>query len=411
MSYDKENNNSLILTAEKQAKRTIPECSFHSGMVDRYALNSVNVDWKAFQSCMFDGRYVYYIPYTNTSLVRYDTTQPFDVTASWTSINLSSTFNTNWIGYRSAAYDGRYMYMIPDTNLSAPHGYVVRYDTASAFTATASWTSYDVSVNGATWKGFYGCSFDGQYLYLTSFVNDVAFTGTIVRYDTTKTFNTTAGWTSYPLSSTSTQHVGYASSCYDGRNMYFLTFLNNASSFTGLLSKYDTSQPFDSTASWTTVALSAFNTMWCGFINMLFDGKHIYFTPYSANTPSGTFIRYDVSRPMESINSYEQFDASSAISSAYRTFLCAISDGRYIYFSPSRYAGGSAHGNIIRFDTFKPFSKSSSWEGFDLATANSTYKDFAGGCYDGRYVYLAPYNNEGSACRIRVSPYSKLKRG
>lgn len=411
MTYEKENNNSLIKTAQKQAKRVYPECAFHNGMVERVTLTSINGDWKNFSGCTFDGRYVYFIPLSANSTVRYDTTQPFETTAGWTAVNLSSAFNTNWWGFRSASFDGRYLYFIPDNGPSGRHGNIVRYDTTQPFETTAGWTSQDISSYNPLWKGLFGCTFDGQYMYISTFHNGTGFTGTIIRYDTTQPLNTTAGWTSFPLSSVGTNYVAFTSSCFDGRNIYFLSLINTVSKWTGTFVKYDTTQTFTASSSWSSIPLTAFNTIWRGFITSSYDGEYVYFVPYFASTPTGTFVRYNTTRPFSSITSYEQFDAD-VIGTAYRTFTSGTFDGRYIYYSPFNYVDiATPHGNILRYDTTKPFTKSTSWDGFDLATANSTCKGFNGGCFDGKYIYFSPGNDEGAACRIRVTPYSNLKRG
>jgi hypothetical protein len=120
----------------------------------------------------FDGRYVYWAPADPLSqflpAVRFDTTKNFGDAASWSSYPLypSSSGNYTWSG---AIFDGRYVFFIP---FGSPNtGPVIeRFDTKSPAFDDAGLPGFDsealVLVGGKYSSTFFGGAYDGQYVYL-----------------------------------------------------------------------------------------------------------------------------------------------------------------------------------------------------------------------------------------------------
>lgn len=392
-------------------------CSFHEDMVERYDLLSANASWKSFINCSFDGRYVYYIPFQDTSaavsLIRYDTSLPLAETASWSSVSLSS-FDSSWIGYGAAIFDGKYLYMIPYGvtfgGTSIATSTVLRYDTNQSFDSTSSWTGYTLTAVNTLWSGFTSAVFDGKYLYMmASNDGDLIWKGIVVRYDTTLPFNSTASWTSYAVSSHGTDCIGLSSAIFDGRYVYTISIFNGTDR-TGTLIRYDTTKAFSSTASWTALNLTSFNVKWRGFYNIVFDSQYVYMIPflYTGLSSNSTFVRYDTNKPFTSSSSYESFDIST-INATYSGYHAGVYDGRYLYAIPYYSYGVGFHGNIARYDTTKSFNSTASWTVFDLASSNPTYVGFRASCFDGRDIYLVPLSNgtaSGTICRVRVKPFN-----
>jgi hypothetical protein len=87
-------------------------------------------------------------------------------------------------GFAGGAFDGRYVYLVPETNTGTTsatgaqfvgNGLVVRYDTTQPFGAASSWSTFDLKANFAsTVSGFFGAVFDGRYLYLVPEGNTIA---------------------------------------------------------------------------------------------------------------------------------------------------------------------------------------------------------------------------------------------
>ena len=83
------------------------------------------------------------------------------------------------------------------------------------------------------------------------------------------------------------------------------------------------------------------------------------------------------------------------------TFVGALFDGRYVYFIPNG-VGGTDDGYLIQYDTTLPFGDMASytrmWVRYGgLGGSNATY---AGGVFDGQYVYLVPASGSRYASTI-----------
>jgi hypothetical protein len=116
----------------------------------------------------FDGRYVYFVPHNRGIVTRYDTSAPFGASASWQSYDTGRTATVDGgdpVPFAGATYDGRFVYLVPNNPAGAAS--VLRYDTASTFTAPCAWTSFDpTTVSTGFAASFVGAVFDGQYVYL-----------------------------------------------------------------------------------------------------------------------------------------------------------------------------------------------------------------------------------------------------
>ena len=97
----------------------------------------------ASRGAVFDGRYVYFIPYLHgvveSILARYDTLGAFNAADAWTTFNLatlSADGGATTSGFFGGAFDGRYVFFIP-RNDGAPDGRVLRYDSQASADAAA----------------------------------------------------------------------------------------------------------------------------------------------------------------------------------------------------------------------------------------------------------------------------------
>jgi hypothetical protein len=86
----------------------------------------------------------------------------------------TTTVNANSKGFNGAVFDGRYVYLVPYNN-GAFYGQVTRYDTTGSFTAAGSYSVFDTTTVNANSKGFIGAVFDGRYVYLVPYSNGVSF--------------------------------------------------------------------------------------------------------------------------------------------------------------------------------------------------------------------------------------------
>ncbi len=193
----------------------------------RYDTQSNLTGWEAFDastlglnkssasfSGTFDGRFVYFATATSGIVVQFDTTKAFTDATAWKLLHSPSADED-----QGSAFDGSGVYLVPNrvgTNVNFAGGDVTRYDLA-----TMTWSSFDVSTIDPRAVGFSGAAFDGQCVYLVpTETNHIA-----VRHDSTKPFDTPAGWSSFDITSvTKSPTINYDSAVFDGQYVYFVPF-------------------------------------------------------------------------------------------------------------------------------------------------------------------------------------------
>lgn len=158
--------------------------------------------------------------------VRYDTSLPFTNESSWSSFSYLNTEGSNRFAYQGAVYDGRYVYFAPDkrTNyFETKHGLALRYDTHYDFTNADGWTSFDASATGGLeCNGYAGAAFDGHFVYYVPNGEPWENHGNALAYDTQKPFADSNSWMAVSL----TNQLGAGTSAffgavYDGTYLYY----------------------------------------------------------------------------------------------------------------------------------------------------------------------------------------------
>ncbi len=91
-------------------------------------------------------------------------------------------------------------------------------------------------------------------------------------------------------------------------------------------------------------------------------------------------------RGARSRTAWATFDVTTVNSSA-QGFAGGAFDGRYVYLVPWE------SGLVARLDTTGTFADGSAWTTFDIASVNPSATGFFGAAFDGRYIYLVPNNN------------------
>ncbi len=346
----------------------------------------VSTNLKGYEGVAFDGRYLYFVPNFNTSAVdgvvlRYDTTANFNSASSWLTFDTTAV-NANAKGFAGGAFDGRYVYLVPNSSDGTnPDGVIVRYDTKASFTVAGSWTGFDLTQVNVSLTGFWGATFDGQYLYLVPDYNGVR-DGIVAQYNTKMTFNSVGSWSLFDTTTVDANAKGFYGAVFDGRYVYLVPH-NNNNVFDGVVAQYDTEASFNTAASWHTFDTSTVNTNAVGFAGGVFDGRYVYFVPDG----TGVAARYDTKAAFGVSGSWSAFDVSTLDSNAVG-FSSGAFDGRYVYFVPNN---GGATGLMPRYDTTGSFTASASWKTFNVGSLNGTAKGFGGGAFDGQYLYLAPF--------------------
>jgi hypothetical protein len=340
-----------------------------------FATTSLDENARDFAGAAFDGRYIYFVPYMGRTArgslaVRYDTQASFNALSSW-SIFDTTTVDANAKGFSGAAFDGRYVYLVPYDN-DARDGVVARYDTKATFTASSSWSTFDTTGVDARAKGFKGATFDGRYVYLVPndngiLVNGSTADGVVARYDTQASFTATSSWSTFDTTTVNANAKLFFGGVFDGRFVYFVPY------GLGPVTRYDTQASFTTSSSWSTFDTSGVDTNAAWFQGAAFDGRYVYLAPWHS---ASHIARYDTQASFTAPSAWSTFARSGQRSGT--SF-----DGRYVYLI-------AASQLVERYDTLAGFTVSSSWSNFDTTGLNAAGSAYTGAVFDGRYVYLVP---------------------
>ena len=341
----------------------------------------------------FDGRYVYFASLNATGTVtRYDTQASFTTGASWTTFD-ATTVNANARGFWGAAFDGRYVYLVPNSYNGTPHGTVTRYDTQAPFGTAGSWSTFDTTSLSANAKGFVGATFDGRYIYFVPYAYGTtvdSISGLVARYDTKAAFGSAASWSTFDATTVNAHAEGFWGAVFDGRYVYFVPRSTDVT-IPSFATRYDTQAAFTSAGSWSAFDTTTVNAGAKLFQSGAFDGRYVYFVPISSDgaASDGMVTRYDTQGAFGNGSSWSTF-ATTALNANARGFAAAAFDGRYVYFVPDDVYQVGLVGIVPRYDTLASFSAAASWSTFDITTASSNAKGFGAAVFDGRYLYFAP---------------------
>ena len=369
-----------------------------------------------FAGAVFDGRYVYFVPYVNYgyqgTIVRYDTTLPFAMASgSFSTFDIAQVIGVANVGngFYGGLYDGRYVYYIPMGVDTKP--LFVRYDTTLMFGAVNSYTGFDLTTIGTGIAGYAGGVFDSRYIYLApgAIDSDAPISTTIVRYDTTLSFTNGASYSTFNTRAIDSQSLTtYVGAVFDGRYVYFvpyITFISGRDD-SGTATRYDTTLPFASPGSYTIFNLITVAASCKAFQGGLFDGRYVYYIPASGFTGGDIplLTRYDTMQPFTSVSSYTTFNMLLIDPTNTGETIGGVFDGRYIYLGHAELPP-SPGGTIVRFDTVQPFNSAAS---YTCVGVGSPLR-FRGGVYDGHYVYFSPGSNSASrvfqATIVRLDAY------
>jgi len=246
-------------------------------VLDLTTIHDVNY---SFTSGVFDGRYVYFVPYDSPTLARYDTLSDFTAASSW-------TFTTQAGGdYMGGVFDGRYVYFVPwDSNL--PGQDTERYDTTGEFVDSdaGAWSSgIDIATININTVGFQGGAFDGRYFYMAPYGNQLSSDGIVPRFDTTAQFSSAGSWATFDATQVNPNAQNFFGAAFDGRYVYFVPQSPGL-----VVTRYDTLGSFGSVSSWSVFDPSTLQPASNGFEGAAFDGQYVYFVPWL----DGVFVRFD----------------------------------------------------------------------------------------------------------------------
>lgn len=158
--------------------------------------NAKPLGMKLCVGAIFDGSYMYFVPYSHSKVIRYNTNNDFNNKTSWDTYDASNTKGLDTGGYDGGFFDGKYVYFAPFTRKikkgekkSRFHTNFLRYDTCGKFDNSDSWDSFDASkTDNIETIGYNAGAFDGRYFYLAPWqykgYKNAGVHGRILRYDT-----------------------------------------------------------------------------------------------------------------------------------------------------------------------------------------------------------------------------------
>lgn len=369
-----------------------------------FDMTTVNSALGGYNNAVFDGRYIYYIPRFNNTLVffgivlRYDTSLPFGMSTSYTLFDLAANVNINCVSL-SGIFDGRYIYLGSGYGFGVvPLTYLTRYDTTLPFNCSSSYLAFNVATISSDPTAFIAGVFDGRYVYFSSGYSGFSSANKTswFRYDTNSSFVSSLSYSFFDLVNiTSVRTNGaYANiGIFDGRYVYLLP--STTGTVSALMSRYDTTLPFSVSTSYTTFDLLKLpNNVTNQYSRGEFDGRYFYLSPSTSSSSGGAFSsqlwRYDTTLSFTSTVSYSLFNAIALNTLAPGLEACCF-DGRFVYYSSSTFP--QIFGLIISYDTTQPWGMTTSYTTFDFAILNSLATGVRQAIHAGGFIYFVPVLN------------------
>lgn len=383
------------------SKRASPPLSAFSEIRNWEVYDATNQssknDVRGFVGAVFDGRYVYCSPWwkggeeqISGKILRYDTHKPYADSTSWLVYDAESEDGHEDIrGLEGAVFDGRYVYYVPLHHEGTYFSKVLRYDTQKDFQSDSSWDVYDAAHRDedGMMNGFVGAVFDGSHIYFIP--NPFVPHARVLRYSVGADFVNDEAWQVFDLTELTTHDYegkGFFGGIFDGKYLYFVPFTND-----GMILRFNTELDFLDKASWSTVSIAEVLPVGVNlnFAGAAFDGRYLYMSPIH----KGTIVRFDTRSDFFDPDSWDFFSVlgldsqDDVLGGVGPTF-----DGRFVYFPPMYSSDGGRSGKAIVYDTHTDFHDSTSWNYIDLTDIDPDLKGFEGAVYDGQYVYFVPMN-------------------
>ena len=128
-----------------------------------------------------------------------------------------------------------------------------------------------------------------------------------------------------------------------------------------------------------------------GYRGAIYDGtRHVYFVPSrnEVGQPHAEVLRYNTSLgSFDNPASWTSYEPTGTIGD----FAGGAFDGQYVYFAP---AGHGSYAQILRYDTQSAFDNPAAWETCQPAGTDGGY---SGAVFAGDHVYFVPYDTTGGA--------------
>lgn len=272
------------------------------------------------------------------------------------------------------------------------NGLIARFDTQGPFTA-ASWSVFNMRTLYNQASSYVGAVFDGRFVHFVPFEH-----GRVARYDTQQGLTEPSAWSFFDLTTLDPRARGYFGGAFDGRFLYLSPFRRDGASH-GLAARFDTRASLETPSAWTLFDLASLDAGLIGFDGAAFDGRYVYFTPYNQRSVArfDSTVHFGENAAFDRAASWSWFDVST-LEPRCVAFQGSIFDGRFLYLLPWNGGNGSV---LARLDTLGSFGQPDSWATFDMKQVDQRAAGFVGGQFDGRFIYFAPYGNGMSGLVVR----------
>jgi hypothetical protein len=132
---------------------------------------------------------------------------------------------------------------------------------------------------------------------------------------------------------------------------------------------------------WSTFDLASLGTAVAGFEGAAFDGHYLYLVP----SPGSIVVRYDTTADFSTAGAWKTFDVAQALNIT-PSFAGAVFDGSSVTFVPAKST------TFVHYQTTSSFTDPTAWSALDptVGAGLSMTAGYAGGTFDGRYLYFIP---------------------
>jgi hypothetical protein len=136
-------------------------------------------------------------------------------------------------------------------------------------------------------------------------------------------------------------------------------------------------------SSWKAYDLTNVDPAGEGYFGAVFDGTYVTFVPlrHLTNQTNGPVIRYDsMGGTFDTPSTWSVYDTKTNVDATVAGFAGGAFDGQYLYLVPLQ-------GSAARFDTKQPFNSAASWRWYATTNVDAMVASLEFGGFDGRYVY------------------------
>ncbi len=312
--------------------------------------------------------------------------------ARFSAFDASRTTDLDSFGFYGAIFDGRYIYFCPirsTINRESVHSNVLRYDTHKEFSDPRSYKAFDArGISDLNTVCYYGAAFDGRYVIFIPRDDGKVYHSRILRYDTHREFSDRASWEAYDIGLAHS----HQSAIFDGRYLYLCPGYSSNEGIplgehqrSGKIIRMDSRGDFKDRFTYRIFDTQQLDLDAACFDGGVFDGRYIYFVPLN----TGVALRHDSRGDFGAASDWSRSGFIKRVAAG-KWYVGGLFDGRYVFFVPF------GHDRVVRYDTRDAFSNDSSWGFHDVAgTSGLSAGGFDGAFFDGRYIYLIPYIQQG----------------